>query len=216
MNRCSKALLTTSKIEELYEVNCIKKSDIYKHLPILLKYAKRCKHITEMGARTGMSTSAFMHARVEKFVSYDYQYSNPEPHLKQQIERLKNTFNLARQEGINCQFIGADVLQVNIEQTDLLFLDTWHCYDQLKRELELHASKVNKYIIFHDVISYGVKGEGYPSLDTNHPQRNNFNGDKGIKPAIIEFLQANIDWKVEYQTKECNGLLIISKSIILG
>ncbi len=186
------------------------------HLPVLYDYAKRCNHVTEMGARAGLSTSAFLHARVEKFISYDYQYSNPEPHLRQQIEQLKAVFALAKQEGINCKYIGADVLKVNIDQTDLLFIDTWHCYDQLKRELALHSSKASKYIAFHDIETYGIKGEGFPSMDINHPQRNNLNGERGIRPAIDEFLLANNNWRIEYESKKNNGLLIISRLIELG
>ena len=78
-----------------------------------------------------------------------------------------------------------------------MFIDTWHCYDQLKRELALHSSKVSKYIAFHDVETYGIEGEGFPSMDANHPQRNNLNDEKGIRPAIDEFLLANNDWRVE-------------------
>lgn len=35
-------------------------------------------------------------------------------------------------------------------QVDLLFIDTWHVYGHLKRELALHAPRVRKYIAMHD------------------------------------------------------------------
>ena len=35
----------------------------------------------------------------------------------------------------------ADVRTVAIAETDLLFIDTWHVYAQLKEELRLHAGK---------------------------------------------------------------------------
>jgi hypothetical protein len=36
-------------------------------------------------------------------------------------------------------------------------------------------------------------------------------GEGGILKAIHEFLSDNIEWKIEYETKENNGLIIISK-----
>lgn len=200
-------------MRELYEQACASTySDIYMHLPILYEYAKKCEHVTEMGARTGDSTKAFLFANPGKFISYDYQYENPEPHFESAVKSLISVFEGAQQQGINCQYIGADVLTIEIEETDLLFIDTWHCYDQLKRELELHAGKVRKYIAFHDTFTYGEDGEGYPHLDPNHPQKDNLDGTGGIRLAIDEFLQSNPEWEIEYETEKNNGLMIISKS----
>jgi hypothetical protein len=36
------------------------------------------------------------------------------------------------------------------EKFDLTFIDTWHIYGQLKRELAKFAPITNKYIIMHD------------------------------------------------------------------
>src|SRR5207245_3408288 len=45
--------------------------------------------------------------------------------------------------------IGNDIT-IELPPMDLLFIDTWHVYGHLKRELERHQSKVRKYIIMHD------------------------------------------------------------------
>lgn len=199
-------------LQEIYEDACnCEVSDIYMHLPVLYEYAKKCDHVTEMGARSGNSTSAFLYANPKKFVSYDYQYENPEPHLAREVNALIKVFEKAKEQGVNCEYIGADVLTVDIEETDLLFIDTWHCYDQLKKELELHAGKVRKYIVFHDTFTFGERGEGYPHLDPNHPQKDNLDGTGGIRPAIDEFLGENENWKIEYETEENNGLIVIAK-----
>lgn len=199
-------------IKEIYEGACeCVVSDIYMHLPVLYEYAKKCDHVTEMGARSGNSTSAFLYANPKKFISYDYQYTNPEPHLVRDVNKLIDIFEKSKEQGVNCEYVGADVLEIEIEETDMLFIDTWHCYEQLKKELELHASKVKKYIAFHDTYTFGVRGEGYPSMDKNHPQKDNLDGTGGIRPAIDEFLSENPEWKIEYETEENNGLIIISK-----
>jgi len=206
--------LTTKKefdLKHLYEGACKINSDIYLHLPILNEYAKRCNHVTEMGARGGNSTLAFLYANPKKFVSYDYQYKTPEPHLENDVKALISIFENAKEQGINCEYVGADVLSIEIENTDLLFIDTWHCYSQLKKELHLHAGNVRKYIAFHDTVQFGQHGEGYPSMDINHPNRDVMDGSGGILAAIFEFLDENSEWSIEYESKDSNGLIIISK-----
>jgi len=198
-------------LEKLYNEACLDVSDIYMHLPVLYEYARKCDHVTEMGARGGMSTRAFLYANPRKFVSYDYQYLTPEPHLVESVNNLIEILEDSKNQGVNCSYLGKDVLKIEIEQTDMLFIDTWHCYEQLKEELRLHSPKVNKYIIFHDTELYGESGEGYPSLDINHPNRNMLSGEGGILKAIYEFLDTNGNWSIEYKTTENNGLIIISK-----
>ena len=88
-------------------------------------------------------------------------------------------------------------MTVEIEPTDLLFIDTLHNYSQLKKELELHAGNVKKYIIFHDTVTYGFVGES---------------GDpKGIAFAINEFLNENPGWYVREQWMNNNGLLVVAR-----
>jgi hypothetical protein len=208
-----KFIVDKKLLEDIYEYACNTESDIYKHLPVLKDYASKCKSVTEMGARTGNSTVAFLLSDTDKFISYDYQYSNPEPHLAEAVERLKFLIDGARKNiGINANYIGANVLDIEIEETDLLFIDTWHVYEQLKEELRLHAPKVNKYIAFHDIETFGAVGEGYPDMDPNHPTRDKLSSQGGIRLAIDEFLEANNNWKIVYETKDNNGLMIIEKA----
>jgi len=200
-----------SFLDNLYKEYCSIDSDINLHLPILYEYASRCNHVTEMGARTGLSTVAFLKANPKNFVSYDYQYSDPEPHSVKEIENLKNIFHNCQQLGQNCKYIGADVLRIEIEQTDLLFIDTWHCYEQIKKELYLHAHKVNKYLIFHDTFTYGQVGEKLGDCDVFHPYLEMPTAGTGIRPAIDEFLVQNSNWNIRYETDLNNGLLILSR-----
>jgi hypothetical protein len=93
---------------------------------------------------------------------------------------------------------GGAVPYYNCEPTDLLFLDTYHHHDSLKREFELHADKARKYIILHDTISFGTKGEG---TDT-----------KGLQPAITDFLTANPQWVKEFEDLEWPGLIILKRA----
>lgn len=205
-------LFDDSKIKMAYEYVLRTPSDINQLLPTLHKYAQECEHVTEMGARGGRSTITFIHANPTKFVSYDYQYANPEKHLAEEVNTLKQFIDECKQLGRDVSYIGADVLSVEIEETDLLFIDTWHVYQQLKEELRLHAGKVRKYLAFHDIETFGVVGEGYPTDDDNHPRRHEYDeSNTGIYKAIEEFLQQHPEWVVEYETKINNGLLILKK-----
>lgn len=162
-------------------------SDINQNLHILYNLAKECSHITEMGVRTGVSTRAFLNTDAN-LISYDIVL-NPE------VEKL---FQYAKNKNKQVEYVKADVLTIEIRPTDLLFIDTFHVYDQLKQELKLHANKVNKYIAFHDTYTFGLTGED--SRDKN-----------GLLTAIIEFLSENKDWQIKFHTNKNNGLTILER-----
>jgi predicted O-methyltransferase YrrM len=179
--------IVPENIEAYHFKNCKTISDINLHLPVLLEYAKKCKTICEMGVRNGISTWTFLYSRPKKLVSYDIEYSRDlEEHKK-----------YAKNESIDFEYIISDVLKTEINEYDFIFIDTWHTYSQLKKELQLHAKKAKKYLGFHDVFTFGQKGED--------------GKDWGLIPAIMEFLQNNPEWKISYYTVENNGLLILEK-----
>lgn len=187
-------------INEIYKHFCNTPGDINEHLPVLKEYAEKCEHVTEMGARWGCSTFAILNGRPNKFVSYDLNSNN-------NIDLAKS---LSINENINFEFIQNNVLNVEIDETDLLFIDTWHKYGQLKEELKLHANKVKKYLIFHDTESYEFIDE--PEWGGLYKDIKPLSNEKkGIWPAIEEFLTENEDWSIEKRLKNNNGLTILSK-----
>ena len=117
-------------------------------------------------------------------------------------------YNISYQEiDLNFKFIQANVLEVEIEETDLLFLDTWHSYKQLSAELKLHASKVKKYLAFHDTTTYATIDEtNYEELGPEWKAEG-----IGIWKAIEEFLQNNPQWVLEERFMNNNGLTIIKR-----
>jgi len=146
-------------LEKLINTLYTTPSDINEHIPTLIKYGSECEHITEMGVRWILSTWAFLGSSPKILKSYDIQDPS------NWGASIKDAYDTAAAYGINFSFTQANVLDIEIEETDLLFLDTWHAYKQLKSELELHASKVRKYIIFHDTTSFATCDEkSYESL----------------------------------------------------
>ncbi len=176
---------------------CNTSSDINEHLPILKRYAEECETITEMGIRYVVSTWAFLMARPKKIVSYDILTGLDLNLFNSNLEELKNE---AKAIGTEFEFHLKNVLEVEIEPTDLLFIDTYHEYNQLKQELELHSNKVNKYIILHDTTTFGESGETFKEPNTI-----------GIWPAVIEFLDENKNWSIKEKLTNNNGLTILEK-----
>jgi cephalosporin hydroxylase len=164
-------------MEEKYKELCNTPSDINQHLPKLREYADRCDHITEMGVRGCVSLYAFLSSKASKVVAIDIlNVWTPK------VDKLK--------------FICANDLEIEIEQTDFLFIDTVHNYKHLIQELNLHADKVNKYIGFHDTDIFGLNGD---------------DGGRGLLFAIEEFLYNHPEWVMDYKVNFNNGLTIIRR-----
>jgi hypothetical protein len=190
-------------IDEIIKVVSETPSDINEHILTLKSYAEKCDHITEFGVRAPTSTWAFVAGKPKVLRSYDI--SHPDLHSADAIAGLSlaDVESICKELDIDFKFELADVLAVDIEQTDLLFIDTEHHYYQLKQELHIHASKVNKYIVFHDVITWGRFGEVYGRPNLIIP---------GLSYAIEEFLAYNKkQWKMADFYQNNNGLLVIER-----
>jgi len=165
-------------------------SDINEHLLVLRYYADQCRHVTELGVRKGVSTWAFLASMGKRVVSVDVN------HPDEFGGSLQEMRDAAIESGVDFTFILADDLFIELEETDLLFIDALHTYRHLKSELELHAGKARKYIIFHDTVHYGEVG---------------VDGGEGIMKAIQEFLSSHIEWKIKEVFTNNNGLIILDR-----
>jgi len=113
--------------------------EINEHLETLHRLACKCQTITEFGVRTGNSTTAFLAAEPRRLTSVDIM---PCPVIVE-LQKLVGPET-------NFVFYQANSAEIDIEPTDLLFIDSDHSYDHLARELTRHAPKVSKYIALHD------------------------------------------------------------------
>ena len=118
---------------------------------------------------------------------------------------------------INYSFIQNDSAKVNIPSIDLLFIDSWHVYGHLKRELENSSKNVNKYIILHDTTVDEVYGESIRMYMNINEQSKNTGYPieeitKGLGPAIQEFLDNHDEWILFEKYTNNNGLTILKKN----
>lgn len=203
-------MLKRSVIDEKYIERCSNYSDINEHLPTLARYASECSHITECGVRCAVSSYAFAHAlknkKNNKIIQVDIE-SN------ENIDLFKSE---CANENVNVTFYKQSSLECPIEQTDLLFIDTWHVYGQLKRELERWNTSVSKYIIMHDTTVDEWAGETI-RLKWNPKEQSQQSGipiyeiTKGLWPAIREFLESHPEWKLRERYSNNNGLTILER-----
>ena len=202
----SKEIMPTIASE--YHRLCTTWSDIWEHLPTLERYALECTHVTECGVRRGISSYAFANGLRR----------TPNARLVQvDIEPLPESFQeCARAEGLDVVGYQMSDLECPMEETDLLFIDTWHVYGQMKRELARWHPHVRKYIAMHDTtvdrwmgetIRCGLDGERQ-SRETGIPVPEIM---RGIWPAVLEFLEAHPEWKLREEYTNCNGLTVLER-----
>lgn len=174
-----------------YEEKVNTPSDINELLPFLRAVSDSCEHITEFGVRNPTSTYAFLAGNPKSLVSYDIgRYPEVD-----EVEAIAPNF----------KFVLGSTLDVEIDETDFLFVDTYHSSEQLKRELERHAHKAKKYIGFHDVTSFWENSE---------PPYEGINSElavtAGLRYAIEPFL-AQGNFVVDFRTDINNGLMILRR-----
>lgn len=190
--------LPVDKIKEKYIEKCAEDSDINLLLPKIFEIAQLCTHCTEFGVRRPTSTYALLAAKPSRVVSYDISRWDDVDEVEQ----------LCLEVGRNFQFITQNCLEADIEQTDMLLVDSYHSFNQATAELKLHANKVNKYILFHDTAEYAYRWKSeawYPGV------ADFMNGPEGLYPAIENFLKDNPEWALFYETEINNGLTILKK-----
>lgn len=185
-------------------------SDINEHLPVLLRYTKQCSSVVECGVRDVVSSYAFAYGLID---TPNNQYLMVDPKKSSQIEPF---LNLCRNNGINASFVEQSDLDCPLVTTDLLFIDTWHIYGHLKRELARWNTSVNKFIILHDTTTDEWYGETIRN-EWNAEEQSRESGipveeiRKGLWPAVEEFLATNPEWKIELRLTNNNGLTVLSR-----
>jgi|ERR1700722_14925037 hypothetical protein len=175
-------------IETAYLLACRQPSDINEHLPLLHHYALSCQHVTEFGVGRGVSTVCFIHARPVRLESYDIGLM---PNVASYLNELAASAN------VQFSLHPEDVRNARIDPTDLLFIDTWHVYDQLRLELLIHSDRVSKFIALHDTVTFGDVGET--------------SGHRGLWPALVEFLVGHPEWTICENRSNNNGLTILGR-----
>lgn len=173
-------------INQEFGHRCRTKSDINEHLPLLSSLARGCRLIVEFGVRGGNSTVAMLHGLSRGL---------PPAHLYSYDIR-PNRAILPEPDGVDWVFSQCDTSKLgDIPDCDMLFIDTLHTEDQVRSELR-HARRVGSYIALHDTVLFGQNGE---------------RGERGIMPAIREFLAEHDEWSILYDCQNNNGMMVLAR-----
>jgi hypothetical protein len=181
-------------IEEMFSGLCSTHETIGEHGVTLRSYAEKCDHVTEFGVERIGSAWALLAALPKKLVCVDIVHPSS---IGASLDEITNA---AKEAGVEFQFIHANDLEISIEPTDMLFIDTLHTYPQLSRELLQHAPNVKKYILMHDTETYGVVG--------SEP------GQRGLLTALEEFLASKegSKWEIVEVFRNMHGLIVIERT----
>jgi hypothetical protein len=207
-------------IRNKYEHLRVVPSPTNEHLHILFNYAAECNNAIETGVDGCVTSWAIAYGLL----------SNPNNTQRRPLLVVNDIIKCNVSEFTNaCESLPITVKEVwknNLEidftadlednTFDMIFIDTWHVYGQLKRELNKFKSIINKYIVMHDTTVDGIYGEtirqnmgaerqsivsGIPVEEIN----------RGLIPAIDEFLLENPEWRLKIKLENNNGLTILER-----
>ena len=171
--------------------------DIKEHLETLYEYSKECDSVFETGVRGCISSWAFLN---------DIDTCD-----------ITELLSISKNFDVEITYEWKNNLLLELDQNyDITFIDTWHVYGQLKRELDKFSKITNKYIIMHDTTSDEIFGETI-RLRMDPVKQSNETGIpfeeiiKGLWPAITEFLLNNPEWYIKERFINNNGLTILAR-----
>jgi cephalosporin hydroxylase len=199
-------------VEDMYTYLSRLPSDINEHLPTLYKYATECESVFESGVRGCVSSWALVYGLMRNGKSSRRILLNDISSCP--IDKL---LSATKDLNIDVKFEWINNLNLTIsESVDLTFIDTWHVYGQLKRELAKFAPLTKKYIIMHDTTLDAVYGETIRN-GWNAEQQSRDSGipveeiNRGIWQAVEEFLSEHPEWTIRERLTNNNGLTVLAR-----
>jgi hypothetical protein len=199
-------------IKNKYNYLCSEPCDINEHLPTLYKYATECETIFETGVRGCISSWALCYGLLNNNKQKKTLYLNDIT-----VCNINELLLYTNGTDVKVNYKWINNLELTLpENVDLTFIDTWHVYGQLKRELANFSKITNKYIIMHDTTVDEIYGETI-RCNLNAEEQSRQSGIpineilKGLWPAVDEFLKDNPEWILLERYTNNNGLTILKK-----
>lgn len=201
-----------TELKNVYDLYCRAASDINEHIPVLCELSRECSSVVEIGVREMNSIWGILQGLAEspspnrKYIGIDLSY--PSAGVFTLAERL------SRENDILFQFIKGNDMMIDIEPTDLLFIDSLHTYLHLTYELEKFSPKVRKYIAMHDTIApWGEMDETsyLPEAESKYPKEISRN-KRGLWPAVVDFLHHHPEWELKERRLNNHGFTVLQRA----
>jgi len=186
-------------LEAFYAWSQAQPTAMAPHLPRLRALAAGLSLAVEFGVKRAASSSALL-LSAARVISYDLVDTPHARHLAQ----ICPTWDYRLE----------DSRTADVPPCDLLLLDSLHTYAQVQAELIAHGDQVRKFLVFHDVITFGVIGangdtgvhswqyEPGQSVPLEH---------LGIRPAIDELVIRDPSWRLAASYTDSHGLLVLER-----
>lgn len=203
-----------TSLKQLYQRVCREPSDINEHIPVLHNLAKECSHVVEIGVRNMVSTWGILQGLSENksasrsYLGIDLAY--PSPYALALAERLAN------ENEIEYTFWQTNDLDIAMQRTDLLFIDSLHTYCHLTYELEEFSGQVSKYIALHDTSApwSDIDDSAYHGDYSEYPEWID-RAKHGLWQAVEDFLARHPEWILHTRLYNNHGFTILKRLIPL-
>ncbi len=202
--------LPSESLKLQYDIHHLQASDINEHLPTLRQLAMQCSSVVEIGLRGLVSTWGILQGLSESqapsrtYLGIDISYPP--------VNKLFNADSLAESNGIAFQFLQANDLNIDIDSTDMLFIDTHHTYKQLTAELDKHSPNVRKYIAMHDTSGPWGNNDEPDEYHINQSYPPHIDSMKhGLWPAVEDFLLRHPEWSLKERYFNNNGFTVLER-----
>ena len=196
-------------LSTLYHYYSAFPSDINEHLSVLRELARSVNKITEIGVNNMCATWALLQGLSEQKqpASYTGYFSSLPP-----PQDLLLAKKLATENAISFSFKRGDELLIEIESTDLLFIDSIHTFVHLTYELEKFSPHVKKYIVMHDTSApWGEQNDrAYQGNYSEYPIEID-RSKKGLWAAIEDFLLKHPEWTLKERLLNNHGLTLLQR-----
>ncbi len=210
-------MTSTLEIQNRYVKHCQTPSDINEHLPTLRDLASRCESVVEFGVRGIISTYALLAGLLTRLPDASMASRPRLTCVDIDPIDMDEVRELAGSAGVDLEFVEHDSATVDMPRTDMLWIDTFHVYGHLKRELERHHAKVGKFIAMHDTEVDAIHGEVTRLNWDAQAMAGKLGYDVedvlcGLKRAIDEFLDDHGDeWGMVAHYPNCNGMTVLQR-----
>ncbi|MHC4091684.1 MAG: hypothetical protein ACYSVY_15690 [Planctomycetota bacterium] len=180
--------LKDASLQDIYEYYAKQEGDFSSHFPMIAALAQNCDHVTDLGNRD-YDLAALAGGQPKRIVSYNMAQQSAIYWRLEGLAKKNKDFSVLIRHN--------DSLECNIEETDLLFIKTYHTAERLGAELARHAHKVRRYIVVVATEIYGRRAA---------------DGTPGLKTALIDFMHKNPEWSVVYNSPKQYGMMVLSKN----
>ena len=184
--------------------------DSEKICDVILKYGAECESIIEYGSCGGVNSVALFQALINGKGKWKPRLFAVDLVEDISITRLRE---IANKVGISFQFWKGNSFEFPVFETDGFFWDTFHCGGVLIKDLDRISPYVNKYIFISGMETFGNNSEALiknMNLDiiTAELKMSTDEVGKGLKPALVHFLEKRPEWK---KKTDCGELIVLER-----